>query len=122
MRHYEIVILFHPEQNEQIKPMVERYTKIITDKGGKIHRMEDWGRRTLAYPIRKLAKAYYMCINVETSLEIITELNDAFKLNDAILRHLVIKMKQAVREPSLLMKEIQRDEARKVAAPVEQAE
>lgn len=113
MRHYEIVLIFHPDQSEQVPSMVERYKATITAKDGKIHREEDWGRRQLAYPILKLAKAHYVCLNVECDLETLRELEHSFKFNDAVLRNLVIKMDKAETAPSVMMKHVEREEARK---------
>jgi len=104
MRHYEVVFLVHPDQSEQVPGMVERYTGAIEAKGGKIHRLEDWGRRQLAYPIIKLHKAHYVLMNIECDGEALAELESAFRFNDAVLRHLVIKCKDAVTEPSHLVK------------------
>ena len=105
MRHYEIVFIVHPDQSEQVPGMVERYSSIVTSRGGKIHRLEDWGRRQLAYPIQKIHKAHYVLTNIECDNETLTELEHSFKFNDAVLRHLVVKMKQAVTTPSPMMKE-----------------
>ena len=105
MRHYEIVFIVHPDQSEQVPAMVERYKTLITETGGHIHRLEDWGRRQLAYPINKLHKAHYVLMNIECSGETLTELEHGFKFNDAILRHLTIRMKHAVTTPSPMMKE-----------------
>ena len=105
MRHYEIVFLVHPDQSEQVGGMVERYTKAIEEDGGKIHRLEDWGRRQLAYPIQKLHKAHYVLMNVECQSETLAEIEHAFKFNDAVLRHLTIKMDRAVTEASPMMKD-----------------
>jgi small subunit ribosomal protein S6 len=105
MRHYEIVFLVHPDQSEQVLNMIDRYKKIINDHGGKIHRLEDWGRRHLAYPIQKLSKAHYVCMNIECGNVVLDELNHAFKFNDAILRNSVISKKTAVIEPSVFMKD-----------------
>lgn len=104
MRHYEIVILVHPDQSEQVPGMVERYESIIGKNGGKIHRREDWGRRQLAYPIQDLHKAHYLLFNIECDLETLDELNVAFKFNDAILRSLVLKKKEAITKESIMMK------------------
>jgi len=104
MRHYEIVFLVHPDQSEQVPGMVERYSEIITKDGGKIHRMEDWGRRHLAYSINKIHKAHYTLINCETNNEALEELTTAFRYNDAVLRHLVIRTDEAVTEESPIMK------------------
>jgi len=116
MRHYEIVFIVHPDQSEQVPAMVERYRGIIENNGGKVHRHEDWGRRQLAYPIEKLAKAHYVLLNIECSQEVLDELEHAFKFNDAVLRHLVIKMKKAETASSPMMKEVQREQERKAAA------
>ncbi|MDD2664314.1 MAG: 30S ribosomal protein S6 [Dechloromonas sp.] len=105
MRHYEIVFIVHPDQSEQVPGMVERYRSIVTAKGGAIHRLEDWGRRQLAYPIQKIHKAHYVLMNIECDGETLDELEHAFKFNDAVLRHLTIKMKAAVTTPSPMMKE-----------------
>jgi len=105
MRHYEIVFIVHPDQSEQVPGMVERYRTIVTAKGGQIHRLEDWGRRQLAYPIQKIHKAHYVLMNIECDGETLNELEHAFKFNDAVLRHLTIKMKAAVTTPSPMMKE-----------------
>lgn len=116
MRHYEIVFIVHPDQSEQVPAMVERYQSMIAEKGGKVHRLEDWGRRQLAYPIQKLVKAHYICMNIEGGQDILDELEHSFRYNDAILRNLIIKTKRAVTEPSIMMKSVERDEARKVAS------
>jgi len=118
MRHYEIVFIVHPDQSEQVPAMVERYRGIIENNGGKIHRHEDWGRRQLAYPIQKLAKAHYVLLNIECAQTVLDELEHAFKFNDAVLRHLVVKMKKAEVAPSPMMKEVQREQERKAAASV----
>jgi small subunit ribosomal protein S6 len=115
MRHYEIVFIVHPDQSEQVPAMIERYKSILTTHGGKVHRIEDWGRRQMAYMIDKLAKAHYVCINIECDQKTLEELEHAFKFNDAVLRHLIVKMKKAEVEPSIMMKEVQREEARKLA-------
>ena len=121
MRHYEIVFIVHPDQSEQVPAMIDRYKATLAAAGGKIHRMEDWGRRQMAYMIDKLAKAHYVCMNIECDQKTLEELEHAFKFNDAVLRHLIIKTKKAEVEPSIMMKEVQREEARKSAqadAPV----
>ena len=105
MRHYEIVFMVHPDQSEQVPGMIERYTGSITEAGGKIHRLEDWGRRQLAYPIEKLHKAHYVLMNVEAPTEVINELETSFRYNDAVLRNLVMRTKDAVTEASPLAKE-----------------
>ena len=105
MRHYEIVFIVHPDQSEQVPAMVERYRTLVTAKNGLIHRLEDWGRRQLAYPIQKIHKAHYVLMNIECNQETLDELEHAFKFNDAVLRHLTIKTKAAVTTPSAMMKE-----------------
>ena len=104
MRHYEIVFLVHPDQSEQSAHMVERYKTLITENGGKIHRLEDCGRKHLAYPIEKLTKAHYILMNIEADSKLLDELNNAFKFNDAILRSLVTVRKTAITEPSIFMR------------------
>lgn len=103
MRHYEIVFLVHPDQSDQVPAMVERYTQMINESGGKIHRQEDWGRRQLAYPINKIHKAHYILMNVECGDEVLNEITTLFRYNDAILRNLVIKTDEAVTEESLIL-------------------
>ncbi|VVE31287.1 MULTISPECIES: 30S ribosomal protein S6 [Pandoraea] len=122
MRHYEVVFIVHPDQSEQVPAMIERYRGMVTAKAGQIHRVEDWGRRQLAYMIEKLAKAHYVCMNIECDQETLDELEHAFKFNDAVLRHLVVRMKKAETAPSPMMKEVAREEAKKAAAtPVTEA-
>src|SRR6185312_16375031 len=104
MRHYGIVFMVHPDQSEQVPAMVERYTGLIKNSGGAVHRFEDWGRRQLAYPINKLHKAHYVLMNVECGQDILKELTDAFRFNDAVLRHLVVGCREAITEPSPLMR------------------
>ena len=105
MRHYEVVFIVHPDQSEQVPAMIERYRSLVTAQGGQIHRLEDWGRRQLAYPIDKIHKAHYVLMNIECDQPTIAELEHAFKFNDAVLRHLSIRMKKAVTTPSPMMKE-----------------
>jgi len=105
MRHYEIVFIVHPDQSEQVPGMVERYRQMVTGRSGKIHRLEDWGRRQLTYPIQKVHKAHYVLMNVECDGETLNELDHAFKFNDAVLRHLIVKTGEAVTTPSPMMKE-----------------
>jgi small subunit ribosomal protein S6 len=105
MRHYEIVFIVHPDQSEQVPAMIERYKSIVTGRAGQIHRLEDWGRRQLAYPIQKVHKAHYVLMNIECDQESLDELEHAFKFNDAVLRHLTVKMKKPVATPSPMMKE-----------------
>lgn len=104
MRHYEVVFLVHPDQSDQVPAMIERYRSGIEARDGKIHRLEDWGRRQLAYPIQKLHKAHYVLMNIECDNEALEELESAFRFNDAVLRHMAIKMKEAVTEPSPMAK------------------
>jgi small subunit ribosomal protein S6 len=120
MRHYEIVLIIHPDQSEQVPAMIERYKGLIQTGGGKVHRLEDWGRRQLAYNIEKLAKAHYLCMNIECAQATLEELEHGFKFNDAVLRHLTIKKETAQTEPSIMMKAVEREEARK--AQQEQAQ
>ncbi len=126
MRHYEIVFIVHPDQSEQVPAMIERYRQTVTSRGGTMHRLEDWGRRQLAFPLDKIHKAHYVLMNVECDNEALGELEHSFKFSDAVLRHLTIKMKAAVTTPSPMMKD---EKARSVlhadvakpaeAAPVE---
>ena len=104
MRHYEIVFLVHPDQSEQVGGMVERYTKLIEEEGGKVHRHEDWGRRQLAYSINDIHKAHYVLLNVECSSQVLAELEDSFRYNDAVLRNLIIRRDEAVTEQSEMLK------------------
>ena len=104
MRHYEVVFLVHPDQSEQVPAMIERYKTLVENGNGKIHRLEDWGRRQLAYPIENLVKAHYVLMNIECSQKARTELEDGFRFNDAVLRHLVMKRDEADTEQSLIMK------------------
>jgi small subunit ribosomal protein S6 len=105
MRHYEIVFIVHPDQSEQVPGMIERYRNTITQGNGKVHRIEDWGRRQLAYPIAKVFKAHYVLMNIEVSNETLGELETAFKFNDAVVRHLIVSKKEADVGPSPMMKE-----------------
>ena len=105
MRHYEIVFIVHPDQSEQVPAMIERYRTMVTGHKGLIHRLEDWGRRQLAYPIQKVHKAHYVLMNIECNQETLGELEHAFKFNDAVLRHLIVAMTEAVVTPSPMMKE-----------------
>jgi small subunit ribosomal protein S6 len=113
MRHYEIVLLVHPDQSEQVPAMLERYKGLVTAGGGQIHRVEDWGRLQLAYMINKLAKAHYLCLNIECTKEILAELETGFRFNDAVLRHLTVKKDKADTSPSAMMKRVEKEEARK---------
>jgi small subunit ribosomal protein S6 len=118
MRHYEIVFLVHPDQSDQVTSMIERYRVIIEGKEGKIHRLEDWGRRQLAYPINKNHKAHYVLMNIECGNEALTELESSFRFNDAVLRHLTIRRNEAITGDSKLVK---RDE-REATAPAKATE
>jgi small subunit ribosomal protein S6 len=122
MRHYEIVFMVHPDQSEQVPAMIERYKSMVENNAGsepagtepgKIHRMEDWGRRQLAYPIEKVAKAHYVLLNIECSPATLAEIETGFRFNDAVLRHLTVKMKKAETGQSPMLKQIQREESRK---------
>lgn len=119
MRHYEICFIVHPDQSEQVPGMVERYRSIVTTKGGSIHRLEDWGRRQLAYPIQKIHKAHYVLMNIEVGQTTLDELEHAFKFNDAVLRHLTVKMDAAVTEASPMMKE---EKSRSLTAPAQEGQ
>ena len=105
MRHYEVVFIVHPDQSEQVPAMVERYRAMVTTPGGRIHRLEDWGRRQLTYPIAKVHKAHYVLMNIECDSATLNELEHAFKFNDAVLRHLIVAMREAAVTPSPMMKE-----------------
>ena len=105
MRHYEICFIVHPDQSEQVPAMVERYKGIVAARNGKVHRLEDWGRRQLAYPLAKIHKAHYVLMNIECDNETINEFEQSFRFNDAVLRHLTVKMTKAVVDPSPMMKE-----------------
>lgn len=110
-RHYEIVILIHPDQSEQVAEMLDRWGKIVVSGGGKVHRIENWGKRQLAYKIQKLAKAHYICINVECDRQTIEELETGFRYNAAVLRHLTVVKAQAEKAPSVMMKTLEREES-----------
>jgi len=105
MRHYEVVFLVHPDQSEQVPGMIDRYSNMIESKGGKIHRLEDWGRRQLAYPINKIYKAHYVLMNIECDQDVRDELESAFRFNDAVIRNLIMKRDEALTEMSVLAKE-----------------
>ena len=109
MRHYEVVFMVHPDQSEQVPAMIERYRSMIEGGQGKIHRLEDWGRRQLAYPINKIHKAHYVLMNIECSQETLTELETAFRFNDAVIRSLTLGRKTAVTTPSPLVRDAQED-------------
>jgi len=112
MRHYEIVFLVHPDQSEQVPAMIDRYKALIEADGGKVHRLEDWGRRQLAYPIENLAKAHYVLLNIEVGQNALNELESGFRFNDAVLRHLVVKRDEADTEPSFILKSKEKDDAK----------
>ncbi len=127
MRHYEIVFIVHPDQSEQVPAMIERYRGTITGRKGAIHRLEDWGRRQMTYPIAKMHKAHYVLMNIECDQETLDELEHSFRFNDAVLRHLTVQMKAAVTAPSPMMKEekarsVLNGEAPKAAEPPKPAE
>ena len=113
MRHYEIVFLVHPDQSEQVPAMVERYRNMITGSGGAIHREEDWGRRQLEFPIKKIHKAHYVLMNIECEQAALDELESAFRFNDAVLRHLTLSCKAAMTEKSPMLLEVEREESAK---------
>jgi small subunit ribosomal protein S6 len=116
MRHYEICFIVHPDQSEQVPAMIDRYKSMIAANQGLVHRIEDWGRRQLAYPIDKLVKAHYVLLNIECDGKTLDELEHAFRYNDAVLRHLTVKMKKAETTPSPMMKIVEREEAKKAAS------
>ena len=120
MRHYEIVILVHPDQSEQVPAMIERYQSIVTSNKGKIHRLEDWGRRLLAYPINKVHKAHYVLMNIECDNDSLKQLAEAFRFNDAVIRNLVIKKNKAVTQPSPLFKTDNEDKKEAAVAAVKE--
>ena len=122
MRHYEIVFMVHPDQSEQVPSMIEKYKGILEQDGGTIHRLEDWGRRQLAYPIEKLHKAHYVLINAEATAEAVEELETAFRFNDIVLRNLVMRTKAAVTEASPMAKEERREERKERPAPAPKPE
>ena len=115
MRHYEIVLLIHPDQSEQVPAMLERYKTLVANGGGTVHRVEDWGRRQLAYMIQKLAKAHYICLNIECDGKALNELETGFRFNDAVLRHLTVAKDHAETQPSVMMKAVDREDARRSA-------
>ena len=116
MRHYEVVFLVHPDQSEQVPGMIEKYSQLISESGGKLHRLEDWGRRQLAYPINKIHKAHYVLMNIECAQDILDELSTLFRYNDAVLRNLIIKMKEAVTDESLILKQERESKERRARA------
>jgi small subunit ribosomal protein S6 len=117
MRHYEICFIVHPDQSEQVPAMIDRYKTLVSGQGGKVHRVEDWGRRQLAYPIEKLVKAHYVLLNIECGKPTLDELEHGFRYNDAVLRHLTISMPKVASGASPMMKVVEREEARKTVAP-----
>ncbi len=116
MRHYEIVFLVHPDQSEQVPAMIERYRATVEGRGGRVHRLEDWGRRQLAYPIHKVHKAHYVLMNIECDKETLDELVNVFRFNDAIIRHLVVGRDRAVTEPSPLARAKEKERERSAKA------
>ncbi|WP_330927430.1 30S ribosomal protein S6 [Candidatus Sororendozoicomonas aggregata] len=112
MRHYEIVFLVHPDQSEQVPAMVERYNRAITESGGQVHRLEDWGRRQLAYPINKIHKAHYVLMNIECGDEVLKELTENFRYNDAVIRSMVIRRDEAITESSIMLQTEEKRERR----------
>ena len=112
MRHYEIVILIHPDQSEQVPAMLVRYRSIVSSSGGAIHRLEDWGRRQLTYPIAKVHKAHYVLLNIECTQQALNELSNAFRFNDAVIRNLILERSESVTEPSPLAKAKEAEEER----------
>jgi len=119
MRHYEVVFIVHPDQSEQVPAMIERYRTMVQSKAGRIHRLEDWGRRQMAYPIQKMHKAHYVLMNIECDRETLDELEHAFKFNDAVLRHLTVQKREAEMAPSPMMKE---EKAKSLTTPQAPAE
>lgn len=113
MRHYEIVFLVHPDQSEQVPAMIERYCGMITESGGTVHRQENWGRRHLEFPIKKIHKAHYVLLNIECSQDALSELESAFRFNDALLRHLTLSMKKAITAKSVMLESVEKEEAAK---------
>lgn len=116
MRHYEIVFMVHPDQSEQVPAMIERYKQMVEGASGKMHRVEDWGRLQLAYPIQKIGKAHYVLMNVECDQHTLGEIENAFRFNDAVLRHLVVRMDKAETGPSVMSKRLQKEESRKTSS------
>jgi len=113
MRHYEIVLLVHPDQSEQVSTMTQRYSDLVKEQGGQIHRLEDWGRRQLAYPINKIRKAHYVLFNIECNQATLTELKDNLRFNDAVIRELIFGCDRAITEPSLLAKKDEKEKREK---------
>jgi small subunit ribosomal protein S6 len=119
VRHYEIVFIVHPDQSEQVPAMIERYKTLVEGRQGAMHRVEDWGRLQLTYPIQKVSKAHYVLMNIEADQKVLEELEHAFRFNDAVLRHLVVVMPKAETGPSPMLRRIQKEDARKSAAGAE---
>ncbi|WP_455218240.1 30S ribosomal protein S6 [Kaarinaea lacus] len=117
MRHYEIVFLVHPDQSDQVAAMIDKYKDIIEADGGKIHRLEDWGRRQLAYPINKIHKAHYVLMNIECGAQALEEIETAFRFNDAVIRNMVMRCKTAITEPSPLAKSREEESRERRPAP-----
>lgn len=117
MRHYEVVFMVHPDQSEQISKMMDRYKTMIAEDGGKIHRHEDWGRRQLAYPIKKLHKAHYVLLNIECSNDVIDEMQKLFRFNDAVLRHVILRKDAPEKDASIMMKSRERTSERSYERP-----
>ncbi|GLR64588.1 30S ribosomal protein S6 [Marinospirillum insulare] len=113
MRHYEVIFMVHPDQSEQVPAMVERYTTLVTEAEGTVHRMEDWGRRHLAYPINKITKAHYVLMNIECPDSVVNELEEVFRYNDAVIRNLIIRTNEAVTEPSPMKASESREDRRR---------
>ena len=122
MRHYEIILLIHPDQSEQVPAMLERYKGMVIAGKGQVHRVEDWGRRQLAYHINNLGEAHDVCLNIKADQAVMSELEHAFRFNDAVLRHLTVQKKKAETVPSLMMKSVEREEARKAQQAPSEAE
>ena len=122
MRHYEIVFIVHPDQSEQVPAMIERYRSTVTTRNGKIHRLEDWGRRQLAYPLAKVHKAHYVLMNIECGQPTLDELAEAFRYNDAVIRNLIIRRNEAITEESIMAKGAEEKRSRKAARSEEGAE
>jgi small subunit ribosomal protein S6 len=112
MRHYEVTLIVHPDQSSQVTTMIEKYKELITSGGGIVHRYEDWGRKHLAYPINKIYKAHYLMMNIECDKETLDKLNYNFRFNDAILRNLIISMKKAITEPSIMITEADKEKVK----------
>jgi small subunit ribosomal protein S6 len=119
MRHYEIVFMVHPDRDAQVPAMLERYTKLISDGGGQVHRFEDWGRRQLAYPIKKAHKAHYVLMNIECNADVLNELSTAFRFNDAIIRSLILNKKEAISHSSTMIGTKENNQKKNIPEAVE---